>query len=195
MPPFLRAHGFDGLDLAWLYPGRRDKQHLTSLVKVLIGAGKCHGGGWTPGSELGNAVSTRQPAEGRCRGADASMLQLLGAGPGKPKGLGPESSQSRKPPVARQGWGGVLRGKVLTHHCCSVECHCIRDTEPHLGTGHACPVTPEQCLSRKIVHSSNIRHLKTVISCAGSNRHQKANFFQHHTSHHTRHVTVPPGQE
>nr|KAF6275166.1 hypothetical protein mPipKuh1_002765 [Pipistrellus kuhlii] len=35
VPPFLRAHGFDGLDLAWLYPGRRDKRHLTSLVKEM----------------------------------------------------------------------------------------------------------------------------------------------------------------
>lgn len=58
VPPFLRAHGFDGLDLAWLYPGRRDKQHLTSLVKVLFGAGKWQGGGRTPGSELGNVVSS-----------------------------------------------------------------------------------------------------------------------------------------
>ncbi|EGW02147.1 Chitinase-3-like protein 1 [Cricetulus griseus] len=33
--PFLRAHGFDGLDLAWLYPGPRDKQHLTTLIKEL----------------------------------------------------------------------------------------------------------------------------------------------------------------
>lgn len=35
VPPFLRTHGFDGLDLAWLYPGRRDKRHLTSLVKEM----------------------------------------------------------------------------------------------------------------------------------------------------------------
>ncbi|XP_016067073.1 PREDICTED: chitinase-3-like protein 1 [Miniopterus natalensis] len=33
--PFLRTHGFDGLDLAWLYPGRRDKKHLTTLVKEM----------------------------------------------------------------------------------------------------------------------------------------------------------------
>lgn len=37
VPPFLRTHGFDGLDLAWLYPGRRDKRHLTTLVKVWAG--------------------------------------------------------------------------------------------------------------------------------------------------------------
>lgn len=35
VPPFLRTHGFDGLDLAWLYPGRRDKRHLTALVKEM----------------------------------------------------------------------------------------------------------------------------------------------------------------
>ncbi|XP_051003382.1 chitinase-3-like protein 1 [Acomys russatus] len=33
--PFLRAHGFDGLDLSWLYPGPKDKQHLTTLIKEL----------------------------------------------------------------------------------------------------------------------------------------------------------------
>ncbi|XP_050003834.1 chitinase-3-like protein 1 isoform X2 [Alexandromys fortis] len=33
--PFLRAHGFDGLDLAWLYPGSKDKRHLTTLIKEL----------------------------------------------------------------------------------------------------------------------------------------------------------------
>ncbi|TKC44360.1 hypothetical protein EI555_005143, partial [Monodon monoceros] len=35
VPPFLWTHGFDGLDLAWLNPGRRDKQHLTTLVKEM----------------------------------------------------------------------------------------------------------------------------------------------------------------
>ncbi|CAO2636962.1 Chitinase-3-like protein 1, partial [Lemmus lemmus] len=41
--PFLRAHGFDGLDLAWLYPGPRDKQHLTTLIKVLGIGQRCEG--------------------------------------------------------------------------------------------------------------------------------------------------------
>uniref|UniRef100_A0A8D1Q6K2 Chitinase-3-like protein 1 n=1 Tax=Sus scrofa TaxID=9823 RepID=A0A8D1Q6K2_PIG len=35
VPPFLRTHGFDGLDLAWIFPGRRDKRHLTTLVKEM----------------------------------------------------------------------------------------------------------------------------------------------------------------
>lgn len=33
--PFLRTYGFDGLDLAWLYPGPRDKQYFTTLIKEL----------------------------------------------------------------------------------------------------------------------------------------------------------------
>ncbi|EFB22175.1 hypothetical protein PANDA_015006, partial [Ailuropoda melanoleuca] len=35
VPPFLRTHGFDGLDLAWLYPGWRDRRHFTRLVKEM----------------------------------------------------------------------------------------------------------------------------------------------------------------
>ncbi|XP_007939388.1 chitinase-3-like protein 1 [Orycteropus afer afer] len=35
VPPFLRTYGFDGLDLAWIYPGRRDKRHFTTLVKEI----------------------------------------------------------------------------------------------------------------------------------------------------------------
>uniref|UniRef100_A0A452TGD1 Chitinase-3-like protein 1 n=1 Tax=Ursus maritimus TaxID=29073 RepID=A0A452TGD1_URSMA len=35
VPPFLRTHGFDGLDLAWLYPGRRDRRYFTKLVKEM----------------------------------------------------------------------------------------------------------------------------------------------------------------
>ncbi|NP_001171278.1 chitinase-3-like protein 1 isoform X1 [Canis lupus baileyi] len=35
VPPFLRTHGFDGLDLAWLHPERRDKRHFTTLVKEM----------------------------------------------------------------------------------------------------------------------------------------------------------------
>lgn len=33
--PFLRTYGFDGLDLAWLYPNPRDKQDFTTLIKEL----------------------------------------------------------------------------------------------------------------------------------------------------------------
>ncbi|XP_043819844.1 chitinase-3-like protein 1 [Dromiciops gliroides] len=32
---FLRTHNFDGLDLVWLYPGRRDKEHYTSLLQEM----------------------------------------------------------------------------------------------------------------------------------------------------------------
>lgn len=55
MPPFLRTHGFDGLDLAWLYPGRRDKRHLTTLVKVL--AGSRRGGRWAGSRRGGQKLS------------------------------------------------------------------------------------------------------------------------------------------
>ena len=52
MPPFLRTHGFDGLDLAWLHPGRRDKPYFTTLVKVLVESGRGAGGGGVGGSGL-----------------------------------------------------------------------------------------------------------------------------------------------
>lgn len=55
MPPFLRTHGFDGLDLAWLHPERRDKRHFTTLVKVLVGWGERGGGGLAPGSGVGRS--------------------------------------------------------------------------------------------------------------------------------------------
>ncbi|XP_036612276.1 chitinase-3-like protein 1 [Trichosurus vulpecula] len=32
---FLRTHNFDGLDLAWLYPGRRDKENYNSLLQEM----------------------------------------------------------------------------------------------------------------------------------------------------------------
>ncbi|CAM4684487.1 chitotriosidase-1-like [Caretta caretta] len=32
---FLRTHEFDGLDVAWIYPGRKDKRHFTSLIQEL----------------------------------------------------------------------------------------------------------------------------------------------------------------
>lgn len=51
VPPFLRTYGFDGLDLAWLYPGRRNKQHFTALVKVLVGAEEAEGWGGTRGRD------------------------------------------------------------------------------------------------------------------------------------------------
>lgn len=51
VPKFLRAHGFDGLDLAWLYPERRDKQHFTTLIKVLGRLGKAER--WVAGSGCG----------------------------------------------------------------------------------------------------------------------------------------------
>ncbi|XP_069897885.1 chitinase-3-like protein 1 isoform X2 [Dipodomys merriami] len=35
VPRFLRTHGFDGLDLAWLYPKLRDKRHFTTLIKEM----------------------------------------------------------------------------------------------------------------------------------------------------------------
>ncbi|XP_075396653.1 chitinase-3-like protein 1 [Tenrec ecaudatus] len=35
VPAFLRIYGFDGLDLAWLYPTRRDRSHFTTLVKEM----------------------------------------------------------------------------------------------------------------------------------------------------------------
>ncbi|TFK03767.1 ubiquitin-associated and SH3 domain-containing protein B [Platysternon megacephalum] len=35
---FLRTHEFDGLDVAWIYPGRKDKRHFTSLIQELATA-------------------------------------------------------------------------------------------------------------------------------------------------------------
>lgn len=57
MPPFLRTHGFDGLDLAWLYPGRKDKQHFTSLVKVLVGSGTSREGSPSISRDRGERLS------------------------------------------------------------------------------------------------------------------------------------------
>ncbi|XP_067387583.1 chitotriosidase-1-like [Emydura macquarii macquarii] len=35
---FLQTHEFDGLDVAWIYPGRKDKKHFTSLIQELAKA-------------------------------------------------------------------------------------------------------------------------------------------------------------
>lgn len=59
MPPFLRTHGFDGLDLAWLYPGRRDRRYFTRLVKVLSGRGEQGQGGLSPGGGVGRSCLQR----------------------------------------------------------------------------------------------------------------------------------------
>lgn len=83
--PFLRAHGFDGLDLAWLYPGSKDKRHLTTLIKVL-GIGQRCGGSISMGTNL----------PGMCRRASArktcsNHCGWWGQSPKRPK------------PVAEQG--------------------------------------------------------------------------------------------
>ncbi|XP_055966714.1 chitinase-3-like protein 1 [Sorex fumeus] len=35
VPPFLRTHGFDGLEISWVGPQRRDKQPLATLIKEM----------------------------------------------------------------------------------------------------------------------------------------------------------------
>uniref|UniRef100_A0A4X2L7J7 Chitinase-3-like protein 1 n=1 Tax=Vombatus ursinus TaxID=29139 RepID=A0A4X2L7J7_VOMUR len=65
---FLRTHNFDGLDLAWLYPGRRDKKSYTSLLQV-----------WKP-----NGVGGRDEGEGQeelGRGQDVDLIPILKPNP------------------------------------------------------------------------------------------------------------------
>lgn len=85
MPPFLRTHGFDGLDLAWLHPGRRDKRYFTRLVKVPAARGKrgWEEVGWLQGAAWAGAVLGSWSPEGRWGDAEASRLQSPGTHGGK----------------------------------------------------------------------------------------------------------------
>lgn len=76
--PFLRAHGFDGLDLAWLYPGPRDKQHLTTLIKVL-GTGQRCGGASACSEDLFTDEPPRDEQKGFSKEDMLEPLWVVGA--------------------------------------------------------------------------------------------------------------------
>ena len=131
VPPFLRTHGFDGLDLAWLYPGWRDKRHLTTLVKVLVGSGKGAGRWGAPRSgEGGSYLRACSPEAGKGR-LKPPCCRVLRSGPKvRQTGLCPEVWHSREDILWKQGevgWGSKRQRPLTgapTPHCHLVEHHC-----------------------------------------------------------------------
>lgn len=162
MPPFLRAHGFDGLDLAWLYPGRRDKRHLTSLVKVWPGPRQGQGGGQD--KEGGQSCLPPMSWEGGEEGLRPLCLGVLGPDPEED----PQACAQRPRGAGRAvATGGRAGQHTSTHVSCPPRgCHCAQslagDTQSHPGRADQAPPGAREQPSRQMPAAPGT---STLVSC------------------------------